>query len=107
MITLTEQAVEQIKRLQSEEKVPHGGLRIGVAGGGCSGLSYKLDFANAPEPEDKIFEQQGVKIFIDQKSYLYLKGLQLDYSGGLNGTGFSFRNPNATRSCGCGSSFSV
>jgi len=107
MIKLTENAVNQIKKFQTDEKVTEGGLRVAVVGGGCSGLSYKLDFEKTPKAEDKIFEQDGVKIFIDPKSFLYVKGLELDYSGGLNGTGFSFRNPNAAKSCGCGTSFAV
>lgn len=107
MITLTESAVKQIKRFREEEKQAEGGLRIAVVGGGCSGMSYKLDFQKEPQPNDKIFEQDGVKVFIDPKSFLYVKGLTLDYSGGLNGTGFTFVNPNAAKSCGCGTSFSV
>ena len=107
MIQLTENAVKQIKRFREDESMPEGGLRIAVVGGGCSGLSYKLEFQKEPAATDKVFEQQGVKIFIDPKSFLYIKGLTLDYSGGLNGTGFTFSNPNASKSCGCGTSFSV
>jgi iron-sulfur cluster assembly protein len=99
--------VKQIKRIRDEEKVEGGGLRIAVVGGGCSGMSYKLDFQKEPAANDKVFEQDGVKVFVDAKSYIFLKGLTLDYSGGLNGTGFTFQNPNATKSCGCGTSFSV
>lgn len=106
MINLTENAVSQIKRFRDEAKLPEGGLRIAVEGGGCSGLSYKLDFQKEPHPDDKVFEQSGVKIFVDAKSYIYLKGLELDFQGGLNGAGFSFKNPNASKSCGCGTSFS-
>lgn len=107
MIQLTENAVKQIKRFREDENVPEGGLRIAVVGGGCSGLSYKLEFQKEPAANDKVFEQNGVKIFVDPKSFLYVKGLTLDYSGGLNGTGFTFSNPNASKSCGCGTSFSV
>jgi len=107
MITMTENAVSQIKCFQAEAGNEAGGLRVSVVGGGCSGMSYKLDFQKEPQASDKVFEQNGVRIFVDSKSYLYLKGLELDYSGGLNGTGFVFRNPNATKSCGCGTSFSV
>lgn len=107
MIQLTENAVKQIKRFREDENMPDGGLRIAVVGGGCSGLSYKLEFQKEPSEKDKVFEQAGVKIFIDPKSFLYVKGLTLDYSGGLNGTGFTFSNPNASKSCGCGTSFSV
>ena len=107
MITLTESAVKQIKRFREEAGVQDGGLRVSVVGGGCSGLSYKLDFQKEPQAQDKVFEQDGVKVFIDPKSFLYVKGLELDYSGGLNGTGFTFKNPNASKSCGCGTSFAV
>ena len=107
MITLTENAIIQIQKFKDEAKMDNGGLRIAVVGGGCSGLSYKLDFQKEPLPADKVFEQQGVKIFVDPKSFLYIKGLQLDYQGGLNGTGFNFTNPNAAKSCGCGTSFAV
>src|SRR3954467_3555132 len=107
MIQLTENAVKQIKRFREEESQPNGGLRIAVVGGGCSGMSYKLEFQKEAQPSDKVFEQDGVKIFVDSKSYLFLKGLTLDYSGGLNGTGFTFQNPNASKSCGCGTSFAV
>lgn len=107
MIALTAEAVEQIKKIQSETKQEGYGLVVSVVGGGCSGMSYKLDFAPEPKPEDKTFEQDGVRVFVDSKSYLFVKGLTLHYSGGLNGTGFNFNNPNAARSCGCGSSFAV
>ena len=108
MIALSEAAVKQIRRIKEDERAPEtAGLRVSVVGGGCSGLSYKLDFQMEPQPNDKIFEQDGIRVFVDPKSYLYVKGLTLDYSGGLNGTGFSFKNPNATKSCGCGTSFSV
>ena len=107
MIQLTENAVGQIKRFQSEAGMAEGGLRIAVVGGGCSGMSYKLDFQKEPSEKDKVFEIGGVKIFVDPKSFLYVRGLTLDYSGGLNGTGFTFQNPNASKSCGCGTSFAV
>ncbi|MBE9489899.1 MAG: iron-sulfur cluster assembly accessory protein [Bacteroidetes bacterium] len=82
-------------------------VRVGVKSGGCSGLSYDLKFDNIKDEEDKMFEDNGVKIIIDKKSFLYLIGTTLDYSGGLNGTGFVFNNPNANRTCGCGESFSL
>ena len=107
MITVTPNAVKQIKRFQEDEGMEAGGLRIAVVGGGCSGLSYKLDFQKVPQTGDKVFELEGVKLFVDPKSFLYVKGLELDYSGGLNGTGFTFKNPNASKSCGCGTSFAV
>lgn len=91
-----------------EENKPEGSfIRVGVEGGGCSGLSYKLEFDNALRPGDQVFEDKGVKIVVDKKSFLYLIGTELDYSGGLNGKGFVFVNPNASRTCGCGESFSV
>ncbi|MFP4844432.1 HesB/IscA family protein [Winogradskyella sp. PE311] len=82
-------------------------VRVGVKSGGCSGLSYDLKFDNAKEDEDKVFEDNDVKIIVDKKSFLYLIGTTLEYSGGLNGTGFVFNNPNANRTCGCGESFSL
>lgn len=82
-------------------------LRVGVVGGGCSGLSYKLDFDNESQPGDQVFEEKGVKLVTDLKSFLYLCDTELDFSDGLNGKGFHFVNPNASRTCGCGESFSV
>jgi iron-sulfur cluster assembly protein len=82
-------------------------LRVGVVGGGCSGLSYKLDFDNEPKPMDQVFEDNGVKVVTDLKSFLYLVNTTLDFSDGLNGKGFYFSNPNASRTCGCGESFAV
>ncbi len=82
-------------------------VRVGVKSGGCSGLSYNLDFDKNQVEGDKVFEDNGVKIIIDKKSFLYLVGTTLEYSGGLNGTGFVFNNPNANRTCGCGESFSL
>jgi len=82
-------------------------VRVGVKSGGCSGLSYELKFDKENQDEDKVFEDNGVKIIVDKKSFLYLVGTTLEYSGGLNGTGFVFNNPNAQRTCGCGESFSL
>ncbi len=82
-------------------------VRVGVKSGGCSGLSYELDFDNSKGESDKLFEDNDVKIIIDKKSFLYLIGTTLEYSGGLNGKGFVFNNPNANRTCGCGESFSL
>ncbi|PKV48677.1 iron-sulfur cluster assembly protein [Aquimarina sp. MAR_2010_214] len=82
-------------------------VRVGVKSGGCSGLSYDLKFDKAQQEGDKVFEDNGVKIIVDKKSFLYLIGTTLEYSGGLNGTGFVFNNPNASRTCGCGESFSL
>jgi iron-sulfur cluster assembly protein len=109
MITMTESAINEIKRIQTQDPAhSRSHLRVQVVGGGCSGMSYKLDFESIPETEmDKVFEQDGVKLVIDKKSYIYLTGTELDFSGGLNGKGFVFSNPNAKRTCGCGSSFST
>lgn len=82
-------------------------VRVGVKSGGCSGLSYDLKFDKENQDDDKVFEDNGVKIIVDKKSFLYLIGTTLEYSGGLNGTGFVFNNPNANRTCGCGESFSL
>jgi iron-sulfur cluster assembly protein len=82
-------------------------VRVGVTSGGCSGLSYQLNFDRSIEESDKVFEDNGVKIAVDKKSFLYLVGTTLEYSGGLNGKGFYFNNPNASRTCGCGESFSL
>ncbi|MCF6296849.1 MAG: iron-sulfur cluster assembly accessory protein [Flavobacteriaceae bacterium] len=82
-------------------------VRVGVKSGGCSGLSYELNFDKEQQENDKIFENNDIKIIVDKKSFLYLIGTTLDYSGGLNGTGFVFNNPNANRTCGCGESFSL
>ena len=82
-------------------------VRVGVKSGGCSGLSYDLKFDKTQKETDKVFESNGVKIIVDTKSFLYLIGMTLEYSGGLNGTGFVFKNPNANRTCGCGESFSL
>jgi iron-sulfur cluster assembly protein len=109
MITMTNSAIQEIKRIQSSDPTHQGAhLRVQVVGGGCSGMSYKLDFETAATTDmDKIFEQEGVRLVIDKKSFIYLTGTELDFSGGLNGKGFVFSNPNAKRTCGCGSSFST
>ena len=91
-----------------EENQPEGAfIRVGVEGGGCSGLSYKLEFDSVKKEGDQEFEDKGIKIVVDRKSFLYLVGTELEYTGGLNGKGFVFNNPNASRTCGCGESFSV
>lgn len=108
MIKVTDQAFEHIQRLRSDKGHDESyGLRVSVVGGGCSGLSYKLDFDNAEQPGDQVIEDKGVKIFVNMKSLLYLIGTELDYTGGLSGQGFHFANPNASRTCACGESFSV
>lgn len=109
MVIVTEKAVREIKRIQASEAGGEGSvLRVTVVGGGCSGLSYKLDFDRAPpRTEDKVFEKDGVKVVIDPKSYLHVVGTELDFTDGLEGRGFVFTNPNAKRTCGCGTSFAV
>lgn len=108
-IKVSEKAVRQIKRIMTDNNIPDNyGLRIGVKGGGCSGLSYSLGFDSAPKDGDKIIAaSEDVKIFIDGKSLFYLAGTELDFSDGLNGRGFVFNNPNAKKTCGCGESFGV
>lgn len=106
MIQLTQQAIEEVKRLLSKQGKPGTGLRVGVRGGGCSGLSYELGFG-AKKESDNEFDFSGVKVFIDPKSSLYLKGITVDFSDGLESRGFKFINPNAQKTCGCGESFSV
>ncbi len=107
MISVTEKAKAKAIELMSKENQPDSFIRVGVDGGGCSGLTYKLSFDNQTKPEDKVFEDKGIKIVCDKKSFLYLVGTELDFSDGLNGKGFEFHNPNATRTCGCGESFAV
>ncbi|HWY12019.1 MAG TPA: iron-sulfur cluster assembly accessory protein [Bacteroidia bacterium] len=108
MITVSENAKQHALELMKAENKPEGSfIRVGVEGGGCSGLSYKLEFDNNLKEGDQAFEDKGIKIVVDRKSFLYLVGTELEYSGGLNGKGFIFKNPNANRTCGCGESFSV
>jgi len=105
-INITEKAVKEVKRIMEENKIPSTyGLRIGVKGGGCSGLSYTLGFDAETKPTDNVIEVEGINVLIDMKSFLYLTGTQLDFTDGLNGKGFVFNNPNAKKTCGCGSSF--
>ncbi|WP_324677288.1 iron-sulfur cluster assembly accessory protein [Hymenobacter sp. GOD-10R] len=108
MITVSDKAKTKVEHLMHEAHLDETyRLRASVAGGGCSGLSYKLDFDNEVKPMDQEFEDKGVRVVVDMKSFLYLAGTQLDFSDGLNGKGFFFDNPNASRTCGCGESFSV
>jgi iron-sulfur cluster assembly protein len=108
MITVSEKASTYIKDLMVKENhVPGTFVRVGVKGGGCSGLSYELVFEADQKPGDQIFEDKGIKIAVQMKSLLYLYGTELDYSDGLNGKGLYFNNPNATRTCSCGESFAV
>ncbi|MFO0356146.1 MAG: HesB/IscA family protein [Sphingobacteriaceae bacterium] len=108
MITVSDEAKQHAIDLMKEENRPADSfIRVGVEGGGCSGLSYKLEFDNVVKEGDQMFEDKGIKIVVDRKSFLYLVGTELQYTGGLNGKGFVFNNPNASRTCGCGESFSV
>ncbi len=109
-IFISEKAQQKIGELMKQAGVADNGsyfLRVSVVGGGCSGLSYKLDFDNEQKPSDQVFEYNGTKLVSDLKSLLYLVNTELDFSDGLNGKGFHFKNPNATRTCGCGESFAV
>ncbi|MEM6684930.1 MAG: iron-sulfur cluster assembly accessory protein [Bacteroidota bacterium] len=109
MITVSDTARKKVVELMTDDgfDATTDFVRVGVKSGGCSGLSYDLSFDKSHAQEDKIFEDNGVKIIVDKKSFLYLVGTILEYSGGLNGKGFVFNNPNAQRTCGCGESFSL
>ena len=107
-LQLTERAIKRIRVAMAKEGVSpeEGGLRLGVMGGGCSGLSYSIKFDTRPRERDRIYEFDGVRVFVDPKSFVYLHGMTLDYEETLMRQGFNFINPNSSRSCGCGSSFS-
>ena len=108
MIKITDKAAKKLKELrESENYNTDFNIRVKVKGGGCSGLLYDLNFDNIISKEDQSFEDNGTKIIVDKKSLFYVLGTELDFSDGLNGKGFQFKNPNATRTCGCGESFSV
>ncbi len=109
MIKVSENAKTKIGQLMAEEgfDITKDFVRVGVKSGGCSGLSYELTFDHSFGENDKLFEEKDVRIAVDKKSFLYLIGTTLEYSGGLNGKGFVFQNPNANRTCGCGESFSL
>ncbi|NHF60322.1 iron-sulfur cluster assembly accessory protein [Flavobacteriaceae bacterium TP-CH-4] len=109
MIQVSETAKRKVIDLMTEEgyNASQDYVRVGVKSGGCSGLSYELKFDNQVQESDKVFEDNNVRIIVDKKSFLYLVGTVLEYSGGLNGKGFVFNNPNAQRTCGCGESFSL
>ncbi|MEC5157280.1 HesB/IscA family protein [Chryseobacterium sp. MP_3.2] len=109
MIKVSDHAKEKAVQLMTEEgfKPFEDYIRVGVKSGGCSGLEYVLKFDNQTADSDQVFEDNGIKVIIDKKSILYLAGTVLEYSGGLNGKGFVFNNPNANRTCGCGESFSL
>lgn len=110
-ITISDRAAQRIKEIRKEQHLSEDAkLRVGVVSGGCSGLTYELDFDNK-EPEDadddQLFEDNGIELIVDMRSFLYLSGTELDYTEGLQGEGFHFQNPNASRTCSCGESFSV
>ena len=108
MITVSPTAKDYIQgQLLSEHRGEDSFVRVGVKGGGCSGLEYVLTFDNVEKEGDQVFQDKGVKVVVDMKSLLYLYGTELDYSGGLNGKGLVFKNPNASRTCSCGESFAV
>ena len=108
MITLTPDAIQEVKRLMTTEQKPGLALRIGVKGGGCSGFSYQMGLEDAvPQTYDTVLEQDGIKVLVDAKSHLYLDGTTIDFKNGLMGGGFEFQNPLAKKSCGCGHSFSA
>lgn len=107
MITLTQSAANQITKIRQEQSIPETQkLRVSVVGGGCSGFSYSMAFEEA-KPEDAEFTSTEINLIVDRKSLLYLMGIEIDFSDGLNGKGFTYANPNATRTCGCGTSFGV
>jgi iron-sulfur cluster assembly protein len=107
MIQVTEKAVGRIRQVFARQGVEGGGLRLGVQGGGCSGLSYLIRFDPKQRPSDQVFDFDGVKVFVDPKSLVYLDGITLDYRESLMESGFVFDNPNAKKSCGCGTSFTA
>lgn len=108
MIQITEKAIKQVRRLREDEEQPDSAyLRVYVEKGGCSGMSYKMDFTTEIKDSDKVFESEGQKLVVDTTSYLHLIGMTLDFEGGLNGQGFVFNNPNAKKTCACGISFRV
>lgn len=106
-LTLTETAIEQVKRLLARDNRQGQGLRVAVTDGGCSGHSYKLDFDKEQKPGDTVLEWNGVKVYVDHASAPFLQGIVIDFESGLYGGGFKFSNPNATATCGCGTSFSA
>lgn len=110
-ISITDRAASRIKQIRKEQQIAEDAkLRVGVVSGGCSGLTYDLEFDSNPQSgdkEDQEFEDKGIKLIVDMRSFLYLSGTELDYTDGLDGEGFHFHNPNANRTCSCGESFSI
>jgi len=108
-VTMTESAIKRVKVLKKKRQTPDAVLRVGVRGGGCSGLSYFMDFVETPEEKDKLFEfgEPSVTLAVDRKSYLFLNGTEIDFQSGMMKTGFEFNNPIAGRSCSCGESFTL
>ena len=106
-VSLTPNAVSKVKEIMAQQNPLPAGLRVGVVGGGCSGFSYSMSFENSPGMMDKVFEMEGLKVFVDATSVMYLNGCRVDYVETLEGAGFKFENPNVKSTCGCGSSFQV
>ncbi len=107
MITMTDTAIERVKALMVQNHKEGYGLRIGVVGGGCSGMSYQMDLVEQPSDKDKVLEMGGVRVFIDPKASLYLQGIEIGYHSDMMSSSFVFKNPNAKTTCGCGTSFGV
>ena len=106
-ISIDQDAAKHVRAFAEQSGKPEANLRVAVKGGGCAGMTYVLDLVNEPKEDDKIIEEHGMELYVDRKSYIFLAGTVLEYSGGLNGKGFVFNNPNAKTTCGCGTSFSV
>ncbi len=106
-INISEEAADHVRVFAQQSGKPDSNLRVAVKGGGCAGMTYVLDLIDEPREDDKVIEEHGMRLFVDRKSYIFLAGTVLEYSGGLNGKGFVFNNPNAKTTCGCGTSFSV
>ena len=106
-INISEEAADYVRIFAAQSGKPDSNLRVAVKGGGCAGMTYVLDLIDEPREDDKVIEEHGMRLFVDRKSYIFLAGTILEYSGGLNGKGFVFNNPNAKTTCGCGTSFSV
>ena len=104
-VSLTAKAIEMVRDAMARENLTDYGIRVGVVGGGCSGFQYSMDFENAPKDGDQVYEQDGLKVYVDPMSSMYLQGVNIDYIVGLQGAGFKFNNPNARNTCGCGQSF--